>query len=98
MVAQQVVDLVPQDVVIQWIVTEDERLDNLLDDGRDVLDLEARLDTLQARAERAIDHLLTLTVLFFVQTLLVPIAAFWLSLAVFRGLWRWLQPLDRSGH
>ena len=71
-----------------------ERLDNLLDDGRDLLDLEARLDTLQQRAESAIDHLLTLTVLFFVQTLLVPIGAFWVGVAVFKGLWRWLrQPI-----
>lgn len=68
-----------------------DRLSGLIDEGRQLLDLESQLDALQERAESAIDHLLTLTVLFVVQTLLVPIGAFWLSLAAFRWLWSWLK-------
>jgi hypothetical protein len=68
-----------------------DRLSGLIDEGRQLLDLESQLTALQERAESAIDHLLTLTVLFVVQTLLVPIGAFWLSLAAFRWLWSWLR-------
>jgi len=63
------------------------QFESLIDGSRQLLDLESQLDTLQERAESAISHLLELTVLFLVQTLLVPIGAFWLSLAAFRWFW-----------
>ncbi|MEJ2087578.1 MAG: hypothetical protein P8Y69_03700 [Gammaproteobacteria bacterium] len=66
-------------------------LESLIDEGRQLLDLEARLDALQARVEAAIDQLLDLTVVFLVQTILVPIGTFWLSLAAFRSLWAWAR-------
>lgn len=66
-------------------------LESLIDEGRQLLDLEARLDALQSRVEAAIDQLLDLTVLFVVQTILVPIGTFWLSLAAFRWLWAWAR-------
>jgi hypothetical protein len=68
-----------------------ERFESLIDDGRQLLDLEAQLESLQHRAESAIDHLLSLMVLFVVQTLLVPIGAFWLALGAFRSFWAWVR-------
>lgn len=69
-----------------------DRLESFLDESRQLLDLEAQLDALEARSESAIEHLLELIVLFLVQTLLVPIAAFWLALAAFRSLLGRLRP------
>jgi hypothetical protein len=66
-------------------------LESLIDEGRQLMDLEARLEALQNRVESAIGDVLELTVLFLVQTILVPIGAFWLSLAGFRWLWGWVR-------
>ena len=68
-----------------------ERFSALLDDGRQLLDLQAQLDALEIRAESAIGHILDLAVLFLVQTLLVPIGAFWLATGTFRWLWGWIR-------
>ncbi len=68
-----------------------ERFEAFLDESRQLLDLEAQLDALQARTESAIDQLLQLIVLFVVQTLLVPIGAFWLALGAFRGFLSWAR-------
>ena len=67
-----------------------QRFESLIDNGRQLLDLEARLDVLGERAETAIGQLLELAVLFLVQTLLVPIGALWLSLAAFRWILGWV--------
>lgn len=69
-----------------------QRFNEFIDEGRQLLDLEAQIGALQARAESAIEHLLTLTVLFLVQTLLVPIGAFWLAISGFKAFLRWLRP------
>lgn len=68
-----------------------ERFDAFLDESRQLLDLEAQLDALEARSESAIDQLLELIVLFVVQTLLVPIGAFWLAIAAFRSFLTWAR-------
>lgn len=68
-----------------------ERFDAFLDESRQLLDLEAQLDALEARSESAIDQLLELIVLFVVQTLLVPIGAFWLAVAAFRSFLSWAR-------
>jgi hypothetical protein len=68
-----------------------ERFSALLDDGRQMLDLQAQLDTLEIRVESAIGHILELAVLFLVQTLLVPIGAFWLATGAFRWIWGWVR-------
>lgn len=70
-----------------------ERFSTLLDDGRQLLDLQTQLDALEIRAESAIGHILELAVLFLVQTLLVPIGAFWLALGAFRWFWSWMRGL-----
>lgn len=61
-----------------------QQFNDLIDEGRQLLNLESQIDALEARAESAIEHLLQLIVLFVVQTLLVPIGAFWLALTAFR--------------
>ncbi len=68
-----------------------QRFNNLVDEGRQLLDLEAQIGALEERTESAIEHLLALTVLFLVQTLLVPIGAFWLAISGFRAFLRWLR-------
>ncbi len=73
-----------------------QRFSDLVDEGRQLLDLEAQIGALESRAESAIEHLLSLTVLFLVQTLLVPIGAFWLAISGFQAFFRWLQA-NRDG-
>jgi flagellar biosynthesis/type III secretory pathway M-ring protein FliF/YscJ len=68
-----------------------QRFDALIDEGRQLMDMEAQLESLSNRAESAIGQLLELTVLFLVQTLLVPIGAFWLALGAFRWFWGWAR-------
>jgi hypothetical protein len=68
-----------------------QRFESLLDGGRQLLDLEAQLSQLQERVETSISQMLELTALFLIQTLLVPLLAFWLSLAAFRGFWAWIR-------
>lgn len=68
-----------------------ERFDAFLDESRQLLDLEAQLDALEARSESAVDQLLRLIVLFVVQTLLVPIGAFWLAMGAFRAFLAWAR-------
>jgi ABC-type multidrug transport system fused ATPase/permease subunit len=68
-----------------------QRFETLMDESRQLLDLEAQIDALQTRTESAIDHVLSLIVLFLVQTLLVPIGAFWLAIAAFRAFLRWAR-------
>ncbi|MGE0622810.1 MAG: hypothetical protein AB7I04_08040 [Pseudomonadales bacterium] len=70
-----------------------ERFDAFLDESRQILDLEAQLDALEARSESAVDQLLRLIVLFVVQTLLVPIAAFWLAIGAFRAFLAWARDI-----
>ncbi|MEZ5549317.1 MAG: hypothetical protein R3E82_00340 [Pseudomonadales bacterium] len=71
-----------------------ERFESFLDSSRQLLDIEAQLQKLQTRVESSIDQLMDLIVLFLVQTLLLPLATLWLSLAAFRSLWQWAS---RSG-
>lgn len=68
-----------------------ERFDAFLDESRQLLDLESQLDALQARSESAVEELLNLIVLFVVQTLLVPIGAFWLAIGAFRAFLTWAR-------
>lgn len=62
-----------------------QQFNDLIDEGRQLLNLESQIDALEVRAESAIEHLLQLIVVFVVQTLLVPIGAFWLALTAFRA-------------
>ncbi len=93
--ARDEIEALQQQELTQNLETESslrERFESFLDESRQLLDLEAQLDALEARTESAIEHLLELIVLFLVQTLLVPIAAFWLALAAFRGFLSRIRP------
>lgn len=70
-----------------------QRFESFLDSGRQLLDIDAQLQALQDRVEGSIDQLMDLIVLFLVQTLLLPLGTLWLSMAAFRGLWRWAAGL-----
>ena len=71
-----------------------QRFNDFVDEGRQLLDLEAQIGALEERTESAIEHVLALIVLFLVQTLLVPIGAFWLAISGFRAFLRWLRGAD----
>ncbi len=64
-----------------------ERLEDAVGSSQQTFDIEARLNALRNRAEAAIGHLVDLVVLFLVQTLLLPLGAFYLALASFRWFW-----------
>ncbi|NJN51721.1 MAG: hypothetical protein HC809_08035 [Gammaproteobacteria bacterium] len=49
-------------------------LSDLLDDAREAMALRERIDSLQARAEAATEHIINLIVVYMVETLLLPIA------------------------
>lgn len=66
-----------------------ERFESALDSSRQALDVEAQLDALSTRVEDSISQLIDLIVLFVVQTLMLPLGAFYLVVASFRWFWRW---------
>jgi hypothetical protein len=50
------------------------RLSDLLDEAREAVQLEARIDRLQARVEGAISHIVNLIVVYTIETILLPVA------------------------
>jgi ABC-type multidrug transport system fused ATPase/permease subunit len=66
-----------------------ERFESALDSSRQALDVESQLEALSSRVEDSISQLIDLIVLFVVQTLMLPLGAFYLALASFRWFWRW---------
>jgi hypothetical protein len=54
----------------------------------DTVDLSGRLDHMQARAGELIEHLIQLSVVFILQTGLLPVAFLWVFLQVFKRLLR----------
>jgi len=66
-----------------------ERFESALDSSRRALDVEAQLEALSSRVESSISQLIDLIVLFVVQTLMLPLGAFYLAVASFRWFWRW---------
>lgn len=57
----------------------------------DSIDLSGRLDRMQERAGEVIEHLIQLSVIFILQTGLMPVAFLWIFLQVFKRLFR---PID----
>jgi len=55
------------------------------------MDLSGRLDRMQVRAAVVIEHLIQLSVIFILQTGLIPVAFLWMFLQVFKRLFR---PID----
>jgi hypothetical protein len=54
----------------------------------DTMDLSGKLDRLQARAGDVVEHLVQLSVVFILQTGLLPVAFLWLFLQVIKRLFR----------
>ena len=54
----------------------------------DSLDMSGKLDRMQARASEVVEHLVQLSVVFILQTGLLPIAFLWVFLQIFKRLFR----------
>ncbi len=54
----------------------------------DSLDMTGKLDRMQARASEVVEHLVQLSVVFILQTGLLPIAFLWVFLQIFKKLFR----------
>ena len=69
-----------------------DRVSDFFAEQRDALDIGNRLDALLDRAEQAVSHLITLSVLFLLQYVALPIGAFWLASFCVRTAWSiWWQ-------
>ncbi len=64
-----------------------ERMGDFFADQRDAFDIGARIDSVVERAESAVAHLVSLSVLFLLQYVALPIGAFWLAFAGVRTAW-----------
>jgi hypothetical protein len=54
----------------------------------DSLDMSGKLDRMQTRASEVVEHLVQLSVVFILQTGLLPIAFLWIFLQIFKRLFR----------
>ncbi len=69
-----------------------DRVSDFFAEQRDALDIGNRLQALLDRAEQAVSHLITLSVLFLLQYVALPIGAFWLASFCVRTAWSiWWQ-------
>lgn len=60
----------------------------------DTIDLSGRLERMQAQAGQVIEHLIQLSVVFILQTGLLPVAFLWLFLQFFKRLFRSIRVED----
>ena len=60
----------------------------------DSMDLSGRLDRMQARAGEVVEHLIQLSVVFILQTGLLPVAFLWIFLEVFKRLFKSIRVDD----
>lgn len=73
-----------------------DRVTDFFDEQRANLNVSARLEALQARAEASVNHLITLSVIFLLQYLVLPIGSFWLARVGIRSAWQlWLYSPER---
>jgi predicted PurR-regulated permease PerM len=66
-----------------------DRFESALDASRQALDIEAQISSLQTSVESSISQLIDLIVVFVVQTLLLPLLAFYIAVGSFKWFWRW---------
>ena len=64
-----------------------DRFSDFLDDQRQAMNIEAQIEALSDRVERAINEFINLIVIFFVQTIVIPLAALWAAFAALRLTW-----------
>jgi len=60
----------------------------------DLMDLSRRLELMQDRAGEVIEHLIQLSVVFILQTGLLPVAFLWFFLQVIKRLFRSIRVND----
>jgi hypothetical protein len=65
-----------------------QRLGDFIDEQRQALDIESRLENLANAVEEAIEDLVRLMVLFLVQTIIIPITGLTIAYAGCKWLWR----------
>lgn len=64
-----------------------DRFSDFLDDQRQTMNIEAQIEALSNRVERAINQFINLIVIFTVQTIVIPLAALWAAFAALRWTW-----------
>lgn len=64
-----------------------DRVSDFFAEQRDALDISGRIDEVVERAEQAVSQLISLSVLFLLQYVALPIGAFWLAFAGVRTAW-----------
>jgi hypothetical protein len=68
-----------------------ETLERALDSTRETLDIKRRVEYIKERAADVVEHMIQLSVVFILQTGILPIAFLWLFLQLlkqlFRGSW-----------
>lgn len=69
-----------------------ETLERALDSTRETLDIKRRVDYIKERAADVVEHMIQLSVVFILQTGILPIAFLWLFLQLLKQLFRgeWL--------
>ena len=60
----------------------------------ETIDISGRLDRMQARAGEVAEHLIQLSVVFILQTGLLPVAFLWIFLQVFKRLFKTIRVKD----
>ena len=65
-----------------------QQIRDVFDASDRTLDLKSQLNEVQARIEESVEDIINLIVIFILQTLLLPLAIFWLCTWVLRSYWR----------
>ena len=73
-----------------------ESLERALDSTRETLDLKHRVEYIKQRTGDVIEHLIQLSVVFILQTAVLPIAFLWLFLQLLKQLFRPSQPVPAT--
>ena len=69
-----------------------DRVSDFFEDRRSEWDISQRLNDLKERSESAVQHVITLCVIFLLQYIALPIGGFWLAAAGTRAAWSaWLR-------
>jgi len=69
-----------------------EKLERVMDSTRETLDIRRRVEYIKERAAEVVEHMIQLSVVFILQTAILPIAFLWLFLQLLKQLFRggWL--------
>ena len=65
-----------------------ESIGNLFESAPQTLDVQAQLDSLKAKVEQSVEHMVTIIVIFLLQTLSLPLLSLALLYQALKGFWR----------